>query len=225
MKRRATTHHPPPSCKAAGLVPMPSKGCKLLHIDGGGPREYKDCSSLGDYKFETESQEVREERRVKNSQAQKIIQEITLVNETHGRYDDDLMFDIGVLDDEEVFAGHDMAEKEINVAEKEVSTADLVTTAGEVVITASVEISTASPTETIITDDLTLAQTLIEIKSAKLKVKEVVIGEQSESTTRTRPQQLPTKDKGKAIMEEPEKPTKRKDQIRHDEEVAQRLQA
>ncbi|GKC91622.1 hypothetical protein Tco_1152271 [Tanacetum coccineum] len=151
--------------------------------------------------------------------------EITLVNETHGRYDDDLMFDIGVLDDEEVFAGHDMAEKEINVAEKEVSTADLVTTAGEVVITASVEISTASPTETIITDDLTLAQTLIEIKSAKLKVKEVVIGEQSESTTRTRPQQLPTKDKGKAIMEEPEKPTKRKDQIRHDEEVAQRLQA
>ncbi|GJS38281.1 reverse transcriptase domain-containing protein [Tanacetum coccineum] len=40
----------------------------------------------------------------------------------------------------------------------------------------------------------------------------------------TRPQQY-LKDKGKAIMEEPEKPTKRKDQIRHDEEVAQRLQA
>ncbi|GJV49870.1 putative ribonuclease H-like domain-containing protein [Tanacetum coccineum] len=74
-------------------------------------------------------------------------------------------------------------------------------------------------------DDLTLAQTLIEIRSAKPKVKGVVIGEQSESTTRTRPQQLPSKDKGKAIMEEPEKPTKRKDQIRHDEEVAQRLQA
>ncbi|GJY10191.1 hypothetical protein Tco_0378376 [Tanacetum coccineum] len=32
-------------------------------------------------------------------------------------------------------------------------------------------------------------------------------------------------DKGKAIIEEPEKPTKRKDQIRHDEEVGQRLQA
>ncbi|GKF80039.1 hypothetical protein Tco_0235607, partial [Tanacetum coccineum] len=29
----------------------------------------------------------------------------------------------------------------------------------------------------------------------------------------------------KAILEEPEKPTKRKDQIRHDEEVSQRLQA
>ncbi|GJR50588.1 retrovirus-related pol polyprotein from transposon TNT 1-94 [Tanacetum coccineum] len=39
---------------------------------------------------------------------------ITLVDETQGRYGDDLMFDIDVLDDEEVFAGQDMAEKEIN---------------------------------------------------------------------------------------------------------------
>ncbi|GKA29312.1 hypothetical protein Tco_0715557 [Tanacetum coccineum] len=150
--------------------------------------------------------------------------EITLVDETQRRYGDDLMFDTDVLDDEEVFAGQDMAEKEVNVAEKEISTADLVTTAGEVITTPSVEISTASPTETTIVDELTLVQTLIEIRSAKPKVKGVVIGEQSESITRTRPQQLPLKDKGKAIMEEPEKPAKRKDQIRHDEEVAQRLQ-
>ncbi|GJY69061.1 hypothetical protein Tco_0472043 [Tanacetum coccineum] len=39
--------------------------------------------------------------------------EITLVNETQGRYGDDLMFDTGVLDDEEVFAGHDMAKKRL----------------------------------------------------------------------------------------------------------------
>ncbi|GJX00136.1 hypothetical protein Tco_0184049 [Tanacetum coccineum] len=78
--------------------------------------------------------------------------EITLVDETQGRYGDDLMFEI-------------------------VRTADSVTTAGKVVTTASVEISTASPTETIIADDLTLAQTLIEIRSAKPKVKGVVIGE------------------------------------------------
>ncbi|GKD93122.1 hypothetical protein Tco_1372959 [Tanacetum coccineum] len=87
---------------------------------------------------------------------------ITLVDETQGRYGDDQMFDT-------------------------VSTADPVTTAGEVVTTASVEISTASPTETITANDLTLAQTLIEIKNAKPKVKGVVIGEQSEFTTRTRP--------------------------------------
>ncbi|GJY96964.1 retrovirus-related pol polyprotein from transposon TNT 1-94, partial [Tanacetum coccineum] len=144
--------------------------------------------------------------------------EITLIDETQGRYGDDLMFDTGVLDDEEVFAGQDMDEKEINVAEKEVSIADPVSTAGEVV-------TTASPTETTTTDDLTLAQTLIQIRSAKSKVKGVTIREQSESITRTRPQQLPSKDKGKGIMEDPEKPTNKKDQIRHDEEVAQRLQA
>ncbi|GKF76372.1 hypothetical protein Tco_0225816, partial [Tanacetum coccineum] len=143
---------------------------------------------------------------------------ITLVDETQGRYGDDLMFDTGVLNDEEVFAVQ-------NVTKKEVSTADPVTTAGEVVTTTSVEVSTASPTETTTADDLTLARTLIEIRSAKPKVKGFVIGEQSKSTTRTRPQQLPLKDKGKAIMEEPKKPTKRKDQIRHDEEVSQRLQA
>ncbi|GKB45174.1 putative ribonuclease H-like domain-containing protein [Tanacetum coccineum] len=144
--------------------------------------------------------------------------EITSINETQGRYGDDLMFDTGVLDDEEVFTRQDINEKEINMAKKEVSTADPVTTTGEVV-------TTASPTKTTTADDLTLGQTLIEIRSVKSKVKGVMIGEQSESTTRIRPQQLPSKDKGKGIMEEPEKPTKKKDQIRHDEEVAQRLQA
>ncbi|GJV35615.1 putative ribonuclease H-like domain-containing protein [Tanacetum coccineum] len=112
-----------------------------------------------------------------------------------------------------------------DVAEKEVSTADPVTTAGEVFTTVSVEVSTASPTEAIIADELTLAQTLIEIKSAKPKVKGVVIDEQSEFTTRTRPQRLPLKDKGKGIMVEPEKPIKKKDQIRLDEELAFMIQA
>ncbi|GJR11637.1 hypothetical protein Tco_0794289 [Tanacetum coccineum] len=52
-----------------------------------------------------------------------------------------------------------------------------------------------------------------------------MIGSDVNLTTRTYLNNLPSKDKGKAIMEEPKKPTKRKDQIRHDEEVAQRLQA
>ncbi|GJX86033.1 hypothetical protein Tco_0336807 [Tanacetum coccineum] len=192
--------------------------------------EHKDGSSSGDYKFETASQEVREERRVKNSQAQKIIQESARMVSSdeaslgdqedaskQGRKIDDI--------DKDVEITLDTAEKEINEAEKEVSTADPVTTTGEVITTASVEVSIASPTEATIVDDLTLAQTLIKIRSAKPKVKGVVIGEQSESTTRTRPQQLPSKDKGKGIMEEPEKPTKKKDQIRIDEELTFRLQA
>ncbi|GJZ65851.1 hypothetical protein Tco_0622547 [Tanacetum coccineum] len=40
--------------------------------------------------------------------------EITLVDETQGRYGDDLMFDTGVLDDEEVFKLFDKAMKRVN---------------------------------------------------------------------------------------------------------------
>ncbi|GJS12948.1 putative ribonuclease H-like domain-containing protein [Tanacetum coccineum] len=46
--------------------------------------------------------------------------EVTLVDETQGRYGDNLMFDTGVLDNEQ-----DMAEKEVDMAEKDVSTADM----------------------------------------------------------------------------------------------------
>ncbi|GJU60404.1 hypothetical protein Tco_1238170 [Tanacetum coccineum] len=41
--------------------------------------------------------------------------EVTLVDETQGRYGDNLMFDTGVLDNEQ-----DMAEKEVDMAEKDV---------------------------------------------------------------------------------------------------------
>ncbi|GKD92659.1 hypothetical protein Tco_1372496 [Tanacetum coccineum] len=94
-------------------------------------------------------------------------------------------------------------------------------------------------------DELTLAQTLIEIKIAKPKVvttvatttttaitrpkaRGVVVQEPSEFKTTTpslQTSQLPhAKDKGKAKMIEPEKPLKKKDQILIDEEIAQRLQ-
>ncbi|GKD01897.1 uncharacterized mitochondrial protein-like protein [Tanacetum coccineum] len=81
---------------------------------------------------------------------------ITLVDETQGRHDDDLI------------------------------TADPVTTAGEVVTAANVEVSTASPTAaTITTVELTLAQTLAELKSARPKTKGVGMQEPSESITTT----------------------------------------
>ncbi|GKE22564.1 hypothetical protein Tco_1434076, partial [Tanacetum coccineum] len=76
--------------------------------------------------------------------------EVTLVDETQEMNDDNLMFDIGVWE-----------EQEKEVAKKEVSAADPVTTAGEVVTTASALTTTI--------DELTLAQTLIEIKAAKPK--------------------------------------------------------
>ncbi|GJZ97196.1 hypothetical protein Tco_0669649 [Tanacetum coccineum] len=136
--------------------------------------------------------------------------EVTLVDEAQGRYGDNLMFDTGVLDNEEMFVEHDMAEKEVDMTEKDVSTADPVTTAGEVVTTANVEVSTARPAEATITDKLTLAQTLTEIKSAMPKAKGITFKE-------------PTKAKQKMI--EPEKHLKKKYQIMFDKEVAQKLQA
>ncbi|GKB28768.1 hypothetical protein Tco_0868169 [Tanacetum coccineum] len=162
------------------------------------------------------------------------------------RFDDEDMFDTSVFNDEEVFAGHDMADQEVNVAKKEVSVADPVATAGEVVNTASVDtsidnvpitVSTATPTTpptTTTEDDMTLAETLIEIKSAKPKAIGVVMQEPSEiPRINAAQQQIQEKaqcsrDKGKAKMveeEKPKEPTKRKDQIKHDEELAQRLQA
>ncbi|GKD32907.1 hypothetical protein Tco_1248416 [Tanacetum coccineum] len=88
---------------------------------------------------------------------------MTLIDVTQERNDEDMMFDVqDDLQGEEV-----VVEKE--VAEKEVSATDPVTTAGEVVTATNVEVTTASaPTTTI--DELTLAQTLIEIKAAKPKV-------------------------------------------------------
>ncbi|GKB32519.1 hypothetical protein Tco_0871920 [Tanacetum coccineum] len=124
------------------------------------------------------------------------------------------------------------------VTEKEISTADPVTTSGEVVTTASIEVTTASASTTTI-DELTMAQTLIEIKVAKPKVvttdattvtirpkaKGVVIEELSETTTTKTitTAQPSSKDKGEGKMVEPEKPLKKKDQIILDEEYAFRL--
>ncbi|GKA27625.1 hypothetical protein Tco_0713793, partial [Tanacetum coccineum] len=135
----------------------------------------------------------------------------------HGRNDDNLIFDTGILDEQEV-----EVEKVISAA----------------------EVTTASATTTTI-DELILAQTLIEIKVAKPKAvitaattattavtrpkaRGVVVQEPSEFTTTTSSSQLSqlphAKDKGKEKMVDPEKPLKKKDQILIDEEIAQRLQ-
>ncbi|GJV81730.1 hypothetical protein Tco_1517600 [Tanacetum coccineum] len=132
-----------------------------------------------------------------------------------------------------------------------------VTTASAPITTAGVSVSTAESstppptTTTLIEDeDLTVSQTLIKMRSEKLKEKSkekskekavsseaatrpirgVVMREVSETSSRpivTPQQQLDPKDKGKGIMQEPEKPVKvkGKDQIAFDEEIARRLEA
>ncbi|GJY50520.1 hypothetical protein Tco_0441367 [Tanacetum coccineum] len=84
---------------------------------------------------------------------------------------------------------------------------------------------------TITNVELTLAQTLAELKSTRPKIKGVVMQKPSESTP-TISLQLPShvkgqgsKVKGKAKVIDPEKPLKKKDQIKFDEKEAFRLQA
>nr|GEV26473.1 putative reverse transcriptase domain-containing protein [Tanacetum cinerariifolium] len=84
-----------------------------------------------------------------------------------GRMHDAYMFGIDDLEGNEVIV--DVRKK---IVEKEVSTADPVTIAGEVVTAASVEDSAAPTTATTadVDDELTLAKTLIAIKTAKPNV-------------------------------------------------------
>nr|GEY18113.1 hypothetical protein [Tanacetum cinerariifolium] len=140
---------------------------------------------------------------------------------------------LGKMHDADMFGVDDLESNEV-IVEKEFSTLDPVTTNGEVVTAASVEDSVAPTTTTTddVDDELTLTNTLIEIKEAKLKVI---------STTITTPRakgivfhkqvqaQIPTvsssKNKCKAKMIEPKKPLKKKGQIALDEEVAIKLEA
>ncbi|GKA27471.1 hypothetical protein Tco_0713639 [Tanacetum coccineum] len=156
--------------------------------------------------------------------------EVTLVNETQERQDDDLMFDTGVLEEDEIFVEAKVNEKD------EQSTKPDDSTAGEAVTTASVKDSAAPTT----IEEITLAQTLIQIKAAKPKVvttaattttttrpkaRGVVVQEPSEFRAPQETQPSISKDKGKGIMIEPEVPLKRKDQIALDEQIARDIQA
>ncbi|GKC13494.1 hypothetical protein Tco_1010276 [Tanacetum coccineum] len=109
-------------------------------------------------------------------------------------------------------------------------------TTGEAITTASVKDSAAPTT----IEEITLAQTLIQIKAAKPKVvttaartttttrpkaKRVVVQEPSEFRVPQEEQPLISKDKGKGITIPPEVPLKIKDQIALDEQIARDIQA
>ncbi|GJU21965.1 hypothetical protein Tco_1155307 [Tanacetum coccineum] len=141
-------------------------------------------------------------------------EEVTLIDETQGRNDKDLMFDIDVLNGDEVYE-----EPIVNTAKTTslipVSDVDPVTTAGEVAVT------TAATTIT------------TDVASTIPKAKGIVFHDQEEQApaftlivSSSQASQLPqAKDKGKAKMVEPKKPLKKKDQITLDEELALRLHA
>ncbi|GJS08177.1 hypothetical protein Tco_0364973 [Tanacetum coccineum] len=147
-------------------------------------------------------------------------EEITLVSVQNV---DEEMFDVNVLDGEEVFVAeqevaNNKENDEVNVVEEVV---EVINTAK--LITDATTVSAATTTTATITtvDDITLAQALMEIKSTKPKEKGVVIQELGESTTTISSQlsSQQSQDKGKGILIEPVKPMKKKDLIRLDEEV------
>ncbi|GJT94333.1 putative ribonuclease H-like domain-containing protein [Tanacetum coccineum] len=143
--------------------------------------------------------------------------EITLVDETHERYGDDLMFYTSDLAGEEVF----VAEQGVPDSKKD----DIVSIVG-----VATTVSAAATTVPITPEEITLAQTLKELKTAKPKAKRIVFKEPVKSTTKTivssqQPSQVKVQDKGKGEMVEPEKPVKKKELIRLDEEIASKLQA
>nr|GEW01406.1 putative ribonuclease H-like domain-containing protein [Tanacetum cinerariifolium] len=160
--------------------------------------------------------------------------EITLVDKTQGRMNKEDMFGVNDLDGDEVIVDATAGEKveqSVKVVEKEVSTA---------------EVTTAATTLQISKDELTLAQTLIEIKTAKPKVittavttatvagtrpkvKGIVMQELSETPLtkqiNSSQQSSQAKDKNKGKMVKPERPLKRKDHNMIDAEVAKNLEA
>nr|GEU39137.1 ribonuclease H-like domain-containing protein [Tanacetum cinerariifolium] len=153
--------------------------------------------------------------------------EITLVDDTQGRMNEEDMFEVNDLDGDEVVVdvlASEKVEQSVKVVEKEVSTADQVTTTGEVVTTLTlIEIKAAKPTA------ITTAAITVTAVGARPKEKGIVMQEPSKTPS---PKQIISsqkpshaKDKGKRKMVEPERPLKRKDQIMMDAEVAKNLEA
>ncbi|GJR57245.1 hypothetical protein Tco_1499407 [Tanacetum coccineum] len=124
--------------------------------------------------------------------------DVSLVDETQERQDDDLMFDTEVLEDDEMHVE----------AKDEQSTKPDDSTAGEAVTTASVDDSVVPTT----IEEITLAQTLIQIKASKPKV----VTTAATTITTLRP-----KDKGGCFFVQEQ----RKDQIALDEQIARDIQA
>ncbi|GKB57090.1 hypothetical protein Tco_0913276 [Tanacetum coccineum] len=135
--------------------------------------------------------------------------EVTLVDETQVRQNDDLIFDTGVLDDVEMPVEAKVDRKD----EQSTKTND--STAGEAVTTVCDD--SVVPTTN---EEITLAQTLIQIKAAKPKV----VTTAATTATTTRP-----KDKGVVVQEPSEfrvlqeiKPSSSKDKGKEEQKLARK---
>ncbi|GKC07097.1 hypothetical protein Tco_0998707 [Tanacetum coccineum] len=195
----------------------PNEPSSLGTSSGGGPR----CQeTMGDTIVQTRSENVS-----------KFSNDLLLAR---GRYGDDLMFDIDVLDDEEVFVVEQgVSDKDVNLSVDEVTLAQALAALKSANFQEKANV-VEEPSESIpITPTLTTTTAAITITatSTRPRAKGLVIHEQEQAPTPIvslqQPSQAKIQDKSKEKMIEPElvKKLSKKDQLKLDEEVAQRLQA
>ncbi|GJU36937.1 hypothetical protein Tco_1185291 [Tanacetum coccineum] len=123
--------------------------------------------------------------------------EVNLVDETQVRQNDDLIFDTGVLDDDEM-----PVEAKVDGKDDQSKKIDNDTTG-----------------ESVTTDGDDSVQQLQDHRKREVLFSSLVVRVLQEIKT------LSSKDKGKGIMIKPEVPLKRKDQIALDEQIARDIQA
>ncbi|GKE64462.1 hypothetical protein Tco_1518623 [Tanacetum coccineum] len=211
----------------------------------------KDCSRQSDHQIEIEGQEARKEEKGRTLQPMKKRLFKGRVESSDDNLDGEDASKQGRIDDKTkpMFVDSDFDELDDdmeNVEGEIVNTATTgVSAVSAPVTTAGVAISNTEPrtppttTATAFIDEyLTIAQTLVKMRSEKAKVKGIAFSDVEEaprlnrSTTTLQPLlTIDPKDKGKGVLveEEPEKPekVKRRDQglaqIESDAELAQRL--
>ncbi|GJT65765.1 putative reverse transcriptase domain-containing protein [Tanacetum coccineum] len=178
-------------------------------------KKLKKKAGLRTHKFKRLYKEVASKQGTSRIEAIDRYAEVTLV-ETHRRNDendDNLMFDTGIFDGDEIIV--ETEEPVINGA---------TTTKSILVRTDEIDLA----------QEITLAQALAAMKIVATpaittppyqRVKGIDFRELVESTVTTTVPSQKSKDKGKTIMIDPEKPLKKKDQIELDEELAREIEA
>ncbi|GJS27583.1 hypothetical protein Tco_0488203 [Tanacetum coccineum] len=131
-------------------------GFKRLRKVGSASR----VESSTDVSLGSQEEASKQGRKIANLDADA---EVTLVDETQEMNDDYLMFDTGVLE-----------EQEKEVAEKEVSAANPVTTGGEVVTTANVEVTTSNAPTTTIAKRTKVRSKNVEVQKKLCKKKDQI---------------------------------------------------
>ncbi|GKB08310.1 hypothetical protein Tco_0836594 [Tanacetum coccineum] len=141
---------------------------------------------------------------------------------------DEEMFDVDTVTGNKVFAEQEVAAEDVNLNVDEVTLAQALATLksakpkvkGDVIKEPSVPVSAVSALTKV-----SAATTTATIPTPTKGIVITELGTPTISRSSQQPSQAKIQDKGKAKMIEPEKPLKKKDKIRFDEEEAKRLQA